>query len=49
MPGFAAPFTRRARQVRPSAFEGFEDEGFVRFDDPAQASRLVGGRRAQKL
>jgi hypothetical protein len=41
-------YVARARQVGPPAFEGFEDEGFVRFDDPAQASRLVGGRRAQK-
>ena len=48
MPGLAAPFTRCARQVGPPAFEGFEDEGFVRFDDPAQRSRLVGGGRAQK-
>ena len=35
MPGLAAPFTRGALQVGPPAFEGFEDEGFVRFDDPA--------------
>src|ERR1700733_5242236 len=35
MPGLAAPFTRGARQVGPPAFEGFKDEGFVRFDDPA--------------
>jgi hypothetical protein len=35
MPGLAIPFARLTRQVGPSAFEGFEDEGFVRFDDPA--------------
>jgi len=35
MPGLAASFARRARQIGPSALEGFEDEGLVRFDDPA--------------
>jgi hypothetical protein len=35
MPGLAASFARGARQIGPSAFEGFEDEGLVRFDDPA--------------
>src|SRR4029077_19585662 len=43
MPGLAAPFTRCARQVGPPDFAGFEDEGFVRFDDTAQRARLVGG------
>ena len=35
MPGLAASLARRARQIGPSALEGFEDEGLVRFDDPA--------------
>ena len=37
-----------ARQIGPPALEGFKDEGFVRLDDSAQLSGLVGGRSAQK-
>src|SRR3984957_9007530 len=48
MPGRAAAFARLARQIGPPALEGFEDEGFVRFDDSAQPSRLVDRRSAQK-
>ena len=35
MPGLAASFARCAWQIGPSALEGSEDEGLVRFDDPA--------------
>ena len=35
MPGRSAAFARLARRIGPSALEGFEDEGFVRFDDPS--------------
>ena len=36
MPGLAASFARHGRgRSGPSALEGFEDEGLVRFDDPA--------------
>ena len=35
MPGRSAPFARLARQIGPAALERFEDEGFVRFDDPS--------------
>ena len=35
MPGCSAAFARFARQIGPTALEGFEDEGFVRFDDPS--------------
>jgi hypothetical protein len=35
MLGRAAAFARRARQIGPAALEGFENEGFVRFDDPS--------------
>ena len=49
MPGRSAPFSRLARQIGPTALEGFENEGFVRFDDPAQVPRLVACRwRAEK-
>ena len=46
MPGRSAPFARLARQIGPPALEGFKDEGFVRLDDSAQFSGLVGGRSA---
>jgi hypothetical protein len=48
VPGLAASPARRARKVGPSALDRFENEGFIGFDDPAQGSRLVDGRRAQK-
>ena len=35
MSGRSASLARLSRQVGLSALEGFEDEGFVRFDDPA--------------
>ena len=35
MPGRSAPLARLAWQVRPTALERLEDEGFVRFDDPS--------------
>ena len=48
MPGRPAPFRAlRGRSDQP-ALEGFKDEGFVRLDDSAQLSRLVGRRSAQK-
>ena len=33
MPGHSAALSRLSRQVGPAALEGFEDEGFVRFDN----------------
>jgi hypothetical protein len=42
--GRSAPLSRRSRQIGPSAFEGFENEGLVRLDDSAQRSRLCRGR-----
>ena len=48
MPGLSAALARLSRQIGPPALEGFEDEGFVRLDDSAQRSRLVGGGSAQK-
>ena len=48
MPGRPAPFTRLARQIGPTALEGFKDEGLVRLDYFAQVLGLVGGRSAQK-
>ena len=35
MPGRSTSFARLSRQIGPAALEGFEDEGFVRFDDPS--------------
>ena len=35
MPGSSATLSRLSRQVGPAALERFEDEGFVRFDDPS--------------
>ena len=48
MPGRSAAPSRLSRQVGPSALEGFENEGFVRFDDSSQAPGLVACRGAQK-
>ena len=35
MPGRSAALSRLSPQVGPAPLEGFEDEGFVRFDDPS--------------
>jgi hypothetical protein len=35
MSGRSAALAGFARQIGPSTLEGFEDEGFVRFDDPS--------------
>ena len=48
MPRRSAAPSRLSRQVGPSALEGFENEGFVRFDDSSQAPGLVACRGAQK-
>jgi hypothetical protein len=50
MSGRSAPFARLARQIGPSTLERFEDEGFVRFDDPSQRPGLVacGGARRNR-
>ena len=48
MAGRPTPFSRLAWQIGPTALEGFENEGLIRFDDPAQRSRLVVRWRAEK-
>src|ERR1700749_4252901 len=48
MSGLAAPFARLARQIRPTAFEGFEHESLVGFNDSPQRPGLVGRRGPAK-
>src|SRR3954468_18269587 len=45
---FAASLARLTRQAGSLAFERFQNEGFVAFDDPRQRFRLVAGQRNQK-
>ena len=47
MSRLSAAFARLARQIGPPALKGFQDERFVRLDDFAQASGLVGRGSAQ--
>ena len=35
MPGRSAALSSLSRQIGPAPLEGFEDEGFVGFDDPS--------------
>ena len=48
MPGRPAPFTPLARQIGPTALEGFKDEGLVRLDDSAQLLGLSAAGAPRK-